>query len=416
MKAVVLAAGEGKRLRPLTNTRPKVMIELAGRPVIEHLLRELKGAGIREAVLVVKYMKERVMNHLEYGRRLGMKISYVEQGEKYGTAAAFLTAEKEIGGEPFLGIAGDIVTEAAAIRKLIKGHSGRMTIGLKRVKEASQYGVATLHKGLVTGFEEKPARPKSSLANASMYVMEPSAFMDMRGLESSERGETEITDLIRMYAKSRQATGIEFADYWLDMGMPWHLFDANAFLISRMPAKKAGKIEDSTISGKVILEKGARVFKSHIEGPAYIGAGAMVGPHALIRGTSSIGRGSEIGESTTVKNSIVGNEVNAKHLAYIGDSIIGDHCNFGAGTQIANFKFDESTVKAEVGGQVYETMRTKMGAILGDNVKTGVLSSIMPGKSVGDHSWIGAGVVVSQNIPANVHVVLKQQLEIRPRG
>ncbi|PIN82555.1 glucose-1-phosphate thymidylyltransferase, partial [Candidatus Micrarchaeota archaeon CG11_big_fil_rev_8_21_14_0_20_47_5] len=152
------------------------------------------------------------------------------------------------------------------------------------------------------------------------------------------------------------------------------------------------------------------IISSYIDGPLYVGANTTIGPHSYIKGCTSIGANCCIGDSTTVKNSIIFDRTNAKHLAYIGDSVIGEGCNFGAAAQIANFRFDAGSIKAKVNDVVIDTKRNKLGAIIGDNVKMGVLCSVMPGKMIGNDCWIGANVMVEENIEPNTHVLLKQEL------
>jgi len=236
--------------------------------------------------------------------------------------------------------------------------------------------------------------------------MEPSIFSALNEVPRSTRGEYEMTDVL----KKEKVKAIKTSEYWLDMGMPWQLFNANEFLLSKLNEKK-GKIENCTIKGKLIMEEGAKIINSYVEGVVYIGKNSTIGPHAYIRGTTAIGDNCSIGDSTTVKNSIIFDNVNAKHLAYIGDSIIGEGCNFGAAAQIANYRFDENSIKAKVNEVVIDTQRKKLGAIIGDKVKMGVLSSVMPGRMIGDNCWIGAGVIVSENVERSTHLQLKQDLK-----
>lgn len=402
-EAVVLAAGEGKRLRPLTYTRPKCMIELAGKPILSHVLETLSQAGVKTAHVVVKYRKETITEYFSKNPIANLKLNFIEQGAKYGTAAAFAEAESRVSGT-FFGVAGDIITEASALKKLSSSHSGEISACLKQVPDPSEYGTAIVQSGKISSFEEKAKNPKSSLANCSLYAFEPSVFQKIKKIRPSGRGEYEIIDLLT------GATAVEIPDYWLDMGMPWQLFSANEFLLSKMQERREGEVEDCTVKGKLMLEKGAVVHHSYIEGPVYIGKNTYVGPHAYIRGCTSIGANCGIGDSTTVKNSIIFDSVNAKHLTYIGDSIIGENCNFGAATQIANFRFDAGSIKAKVNEVVIDTKRSKLGAIIGANCKMGVLSSVMPGRIIGDGCWIGAGAVVEENVERKTHVMLKQNL------
>lgn len=404
-KAVVLAAGEGKRLRPLTFTRPKCMIQLAGKPILQHVLENLKSAGVSEAAVVVKYKKEAIIDYFAENPVAGLKLTFIEQGERYGTAAALCDAE-EFATETFFAVAGDIITEPSALVKLREAAEGEVTAALHPVEDAQEYGTAIVKNGKIHSFEEKAKEPKSNLANCSLYVFEPSIFKKASKLKKSPRGEYEITDLLL------GAKAVEITDYWLDMGMPWQLFSANEFLLAKLPDNR-DRVENCTIRGKIFMEKDAEIHDSVIEGNVYIGAGTYVGPHAYIRGTTSIGKNCGIGDSTTIKNSIIFDHVNAKHLTYIGDSIIGANCNFGAATQIANYRFDAGNIKAIVNDVVIDTKRRKLGAIIGDNTKMGVLSAVMPGKMIGDGCWIDAGVVVKENIERRTHVVLHQAISKR---
>ncbi|MCX6769150.1 MAG: sugar phosphate nucleotidyltransferase [Candidatus Micrarchaeota archaeon] len=401
-KAVVLAAGEGKRLRPLTYTRPKCMIQLAGKPILQHVLENLCAVGVREAAILVKYKKEEIISHFEKNPVDSMKLSFIEQGENYGTAAAFGYAES-FATDRFFGVAGDIISEPEALKKLAQQAEGEVSAALHAVEDAREYGTAIVKDGKIFAFEEKAEKPKSNLANCSLYVFEPSIFKRIRNVKKSARGEYEITDLLL------GAKAVEVGGFWLDMGMPWQLFSANEFLLSKLPEKK-GKLENCTVKGKVIMEKGAVVYDSYLEGNIYIGEKTEIGPHAYVRGTTSIGRDCGIGDSTTLKNSIIFDHVNAKHLTYIGDSVVGSGCNFGAATQIANYRFDAGHIKAVVNDVVIDTKRKKLGAIIGDGTKMGVLCSVMPGKIIGDGCWIDAGVVVKENVDRRTHIILKQEL------
>jgi len=401
-KAVVLAAGEGKRLRPLTYTRPKCMIQLAGKPILRLVLENLKVAGVNEAAVVVKYKKEAITDYFKANPVEGMKLAFIDQGERYGTAAAFGYAEG-FATETFFGVAGDIITEASALKKLAERSQGEVTAALHAVEDAREYGTAIVKSGKISAFEEKAQKPKSNLANCSLYVFEPSVFRKIKNIKKSLRGEYEIIDVLK------GATAVDISDYWLDMGMPWQLFSANEFLLSKLPDNR-DRVENCTIRGKIVMEKDAEMHDSVIEGNVYIGEGSYVGPHAYIRGTTSIGKDCGIGDSTTIKNSIIFDHVNAKHLTYIGDSIIGSGCNFGAATQIANYRFDAGNIHAVVNDVTIDTKRNKLGAIIGDGVKMGVLSSVMPGKIIGDGCWVDAGVVVHENVERKTHVILHQAI------
>jgi bifunctional UDP-N-acetylglucosamine pyrophosphorylase/glucosamine-1-phosphate N-acetyltransferase len=414
MKAVIMAAGEGVRLKPLTLTRPKVMLQVAGKPILHHLLLECKKAGIIEAVIVVRYLKEQIIEYFKAeAPKLGMKIEFAEQGPKNGTGEALLTAEKKVD-STFVCLAGDIVTEASVIKAVVDGHgkNNQITIAVKKVKNPHQYGVVELNKnGTVSIFEEKPQHPKTDLANLSVYCMEPSVFQELKNVPLSPRGEHEIVHLFV------GANAVVVDGFWMDVGYPWHLFDANDHLLSKMEGDaENGKIENSTINGKVILEKDAEIHDSYVEGMTYIGAGTKIGPNAYLRGNNSIGKNCDIGSGSTVKNSILFDNVNAKHLTYIGDSVIGSNVNFGSGTQVANYRFDSDNVNVMTERGWTNSGRKKLGAVIGDGVKFGVLACTMPGKMIGPNAWVSSGVVVNENVPADTRVYVKQKLTMIKHG
>ncbi len=402
MKCVILAAGDGLRLRPLTETRPKPLLVAGGKPIIHHLLSEAAKAGISEAVIVVRHMKEKLTEYLQ-GTDLGIKLTFVEQGQDSGTGAALLCAEKEIN-DTFIALAGDIVTEASVIRSVMEAHEGGITLGLKKVPNPHEYGVVELSGDRISLFEEKPRHPKSDLANLSIYCMEPTVFSELRSIGKSERGEYEIVSLFT------GAKGVVSQGYWKDIAYPWDLLEANEHLLGRAEAR-SGRIENSTIEGKVVMEKGARIIDSYVEGCSYIGAGTVIGPNACLRGYNSIGRDCSIGPGTTVKSSILLDRVNAKHLSYIGDSVIGEGVNFGSGTQIANYRFDSENVNVLTERGWANSGRKKLGAFVGDNTKFGVLSCTMPGQLIGANCWIHSGVVVNKNVPSGSRVYTRQPIE-----
>ena len=401
MKAVILAAGQGVRLKPLTNTRPKVMLPVAGRPILWHVLQEAKKAGIKEAVIIVRYLSEQIKAYLNQ-HDPGIKLTFVKQGAENGTAAALLTAEDEIN-DTFVTLAGDIVTEADTIRSVIEAHKKGITLAVKKVSNPHDYGVVELSGNSVSIFEEKPEHPKSDLANLSIYCMEPTVFHDLKNIPPSPRGEQELVNLL-IGARAVKTDG-----FWMDIGYPWNLLDANAYLLDKLDAR-TGDIENSTINGKVIMEKGAKILDSYIEGNCYIGINSVVGPNAILKGDVALGEGCEVGGSTTVKNSILLDRVKAKHLSYIGDSVIGSDVNIGSGTQMANFRFDEGHINVRTDRGWVNTGRNKLGAIVGDHTKFGVLSCTMPGKLIGENCWISSGVIVNRDIAPHTQVFVKQEL------
>ncbi len=389
-------------MRPLTYTRPKAMLQVGGKPLLWHVLSRLKRAGITKAGIVVKYKGEMIREYFSREENsLGMQLSFIQQGLKHGTGAALLDAEK-YADEDFLVAAADNVCDPAIYKKVMEAHKKEgKTIALKQVADATQLGVAQVHEGKIIDFVEKSEKPQSKLANISVYGFGPSIFSELKKISPSPRGEYEVVDVFR------GARAVEVSEFWSDVGYPWHLFDLNTKLLFEMEAS-IEQVENSTIKGKIIMEKGAEIFDSYIEGTAYIGKDTKIGPHSFLRGNNSIGANCHIGESTTIKDSILFDNVNAKHLSYIGDSVVGEGVNFGAGTQIANYRFDASHINIQMENHWVNTGRKKLGAIIGDNTKFGVLACTMPGKMIGNDCWVGSNVNVTRHVKPHTRIFAKQ--------
>ncbi|KDE56334.1 bifunctional sugar-1-phosphate nucleotidylyltransferase/acetyltransferase [Methanoculleus sp. MH98A] len=377
MQCVVLAAGEGKRMRPLTARRPKVMLPIANRPMMEHLVVAARDAGITDFTFVVGYFEREIRNHFGDGSSLGVNIAYVTQRHQLGTADA-LRATAGMIDDRFLLLNGDMILKSDDIRKFCRMDAP--CVGIHETDHPQDYGVVTVEGGRITGLEEKSEDPKSNLINAGAYLFEPGIFDLLSGLKISGRGEFELTDALDTYIREGTLRAHSLA-YWLDVGQPWDLLDANEGLLSSIRHERHGTVEDGcTVPEKVGIGKGTVIRAgTYIEGPCIIGENCVIGPHAYIRGSTAIGDNCHIGHATELKNSIIMSGTKIPHFNYIGDSIVGSNCNFGAGTKVANLRHDNGAVK--VCGKT--TGRRKFGAIIGDDVLFGINCSVNVGSLVG---------------------------------
>jgi len=425
MKAVVLAAGEGIRLRPLTLTRPKHLIPVGGKPLLEHLLTSLKAAGINDALIVVHYMADKIQQFFGNGAHLGMNLEYVVQKHIGGTADAASIAEEYVE-EDFLLVYGDLYITPNVIKHILRSYEKEKPVAamtVVSVKNPEQYGIVELDGSYITDIVEKP-QPKeapTNLANAGIYIFQPRIFEKIRQTKKSSRGELEITDSLRLLIQEEKKSILAVQvsnEEWLDVGRPWDLFEANQRALNQAEPFIEGKIEESAhLIGPVTVSKQARIRSgAYIQGPAYIGEHSDIGPNCYIRPYTSIGENVRIGNACEIKNSIIMDKAHIGHLSYVGDSIIGEECNLGAGTIIANYRFDAKTIKMTLKDEVVDTERTKLGVILGDRVKTGINTLFMPGVKVGNDSWIGPNVIAYQDVPANTVLLLKQETEQKERG
>lgn len=421
MKAVILAAGEGTRLRPFTLTRPKHLIPVGGKTVIEHVLNAIGNAGVDEALVVVHYKAEQLRDFLGDGSTYGLTLKYVQQIDMKGTADAIKTVEPNVN-EDFLLVYGDILTTSEAIESVIKEYERNkptLAMAVVKVSHPEHYGIVKLENHYITDILEKP-KPNdapTNLANAGIYMFSKEIFEKIHQTQPSPRGELEITDTFKLVIKEKhQILAVQIpAEDWLDIGRPWDLLEANKWALSRIVPKINGKIEDNVhLIGTVTVCEGSRVRSgAYIEGPVFIGENSEIGPNCYIRPHTHIGKQVHIGNACEIKNSIIMNETKIGHLSYVGDSVIGEGCNFGAGTLIANYRFDSMSVKMMVKEQVVDSGRVKLGVFLGDNVKTGINAALMPGIKVGNDCWIGPNIVLYRDLPANSQVLLKQEVEQR---
>ena len=390
MKAVILAAGEGSRMRPLTYTRPKVMLPIANRPILEHLLIEAAGAGIGEFIFVVGYHDEQVRNYFGNGQKWGLKIDYLTQRKRLGTADAIRRVKALVNGN-FLVLNGDIVASKEDIVSLASKSDN--TISVKVVEDARDLGVVEVSGGRVTRICEKIAEPPSNIANTGLYFFTPAIFDAIAQTPKSPRGEYEITDSLQLMLEKGHHIAYQEIGYWLDCSYPWDLLAANEALLAGAEAQNLGEIEDNVvIKGSVTIGE-ATIVKagSYMVGPVIIGRDCDIGPNCYIRPYTSIGDGCHIGAAVEVKGSIIMKGTKIPHHSYIGDSVVGEGCNFGSGTKVANLRLDKKDIT--IAG--VDTKRRKLGAIIGDGVETGINASINVGSIIGNNTVIGPGAVAS---------------------
>lgn len=419
MKAVVLAAGKGTRLHPLTLTRPKHLVPVGGKPIIDNVLVALKHAEINEVVFIVNYMAKHLQQYLGDGAKYGMKFEYAVQKQLKGTADATRLAESFVK-ENFLLTYGDWITTPEAINTVLQTHARKKpiaTIAVVPVDDPEHYGIVKLENAFVRDIIEKPRQNEATtnLANAGIYVLSTEIFEAIKHTKLSPRGELEITDSLSfLLEKGYKIAAARLSNNEIfDVGLLWDLFKANRWVLEKTKPKIEGQIEDMAhLIGLAIVEEGARIRSgAYIEGPVFIGKDSDIGPNCFIRPYTSIGQKVRVGNACEIKNSIIMDKTHIGHLSYVGDSIIGENCNFGAGTTIANYRFDGEIVKMKVKDKILETKKRKLGVVLGDDVKTGINALLMPGVKVGNNCWIGPDVAVYRDVSPNTIVMLKQELE-----
>lgn len=374
MQAVILAAGEGTRMRPLTESLPKPMLPVADRPLVAHTVDAAVEAGVDELVLVVGYEQQVVRDHFGESYR-GVPVSYAVQEDQLGTAHAVEAAKEHLDGE-FAVLNGDDLYDPAGLADLF---SGGPAVGTYEVEDPTPYGVFDIEDGAVTGIVEKPEEPPSNRINVGAYVF-PSAAREWLDVPMSERGEHEITDVLEQVIEQFEVRTVDI-DRWMGVGRPWELLEANEWKLGELESSVSGEVRgDAELRGTVVVEEGATIEPGVvIEGPALVKSGAEVGPNAYVRGATLLAEDTEVGHGVEVKNTVVMSGSNVPHVSYVGDSVLGRNVNLGAGTQVANLRHDEADVTLMIKGEQVSTGRRKFGIVAGDGSKTAINTSLNAG-------------------------------------
>jgi len=392
MQTVILAAGRGTRMRPLTDSLPKPMLPVAGSPLAAHAADAAVEAGASELLVVVGYEAGLVRDFFGDSYR-GVPVTTVRQENQRGTADAVRAASDHLDGA-FAVLNGDNIYTASAVASLFE--NGPSIAGI-RVDDPTNYGVLSADGDRVVDIVEKPDDPPSNVANAGAYAF-PAPARDWLSVEPSERGEYELTDVVARVVEEFDVTAVEL-DRWLDVGRPWELLAANEWKLGDLDRRIDGEVaDDAHLRGTVVVESGATVEPGVVvEGPTLIRSGAHVGPNAYVRGHTLLGEGVEVGHGVEIKNSVLMRETSVSHLSYVGDSVLGREVNFGAGTTAGNLRHDDEPVELTVKGERVSTARRKFGVVVGDGAKTGINTSLDPGVTLSTGARTAPGERVSRD-------------------
>ena len=250
MKCVILAAGEGKRMHPLTFSRPKVMLPIGNKPILEWNLINAIDAGIKEFIFVVSYKSEMVRNYFGDGSKWKCKIEYINQGEALGTAHAIGIVEKFV--DNFVVLSGDTIFGKEDIQRIANKQN---SMGLFKIEDAKEYGIVETKNNKIVKIYEKTPEPFTNIINAGIYHFNKKIFDIIRKTKKSPRGEYEITDSINTMLKTTPLEAIMLKE-WRDVVYPWHLLDANEEVLKKINKKIYAIVEDNTtIKGNVIIGK-----------------------------------------------------------------------------------------------------------------------------------------------------------------
>ena len=354
------------------------------------MLIEASQAGIEEFIFIVGYCDEQVRDYFGTGEKWGVNIVYCNQRKQLGTADALKMAEGLVDGN-FLVMNGDIIVSRKDIKRLASKSDN--TLSVIEVRDTRDLGMVELSKDKVVHIHEKTGKPLSRMANAGLYLFTLDIFGAIFQTSKSPRGEYEITDSLQLMIDKGHHISYWKINYWLDLSYPWDLLPANESLLAGIESQNLGEVEEGVVMKGIISIGKGTVIRSgcYIVGPVIIGQNCEIGPYCYIRPSTSIGDNCHIGSAVEVKNSIIMRGSKLPHHNYVGDSIIGGECNFGAGTKVANLRLD----KKEIWVADINTKRRKLGAIIGDSVETGINACINVGSMIGNNTLVGPGAIAS---------------------
>ena len=420
MKVVFLCGGIGKRMFPIIED--KFLLNFLGKTLLQHQMESARQAGLNEFLIIGNPANMRQIEQI--ARTVsGAKTELALQKQPTGIADALKNAASLLDEDILVVNPNDIFSKSAYTNLLqeAQGKSAASYMLGYRTKSYFPGGYLVINSGNeLEHIVEKPEPGKepSDLINILVHLHTDSKQL----LEYIDRVKTTKDDMYEQALDSLVKDGhkikaIPYTDFWAPIKYPWHIFDAVKYLLDiSQPsiASSAYISEKATIEGKVFISDHVKVLENAvIRGPAYIGPGSIIGNNALVRDYSHIGADCVIGYSTEVKGSYI-DEGCWVHSSYIGDSIIGKNCSLGAGTVLANFRFDEQSISVTVGGKAINTGRDKLGAIIGDNCKTGINASVMPGIKIGPSSIVGSHVCLTKDLMPEKMILSEPHYRIQP--
>jgi len=390
MKAVILAAGEGMRLRPLTVSEPKVMIPVANRPILEYVVDALVRNDVSDIVMVVGYRKERIMSHFEDGRKFGAKIEYVVQEKQLGNGHALACARDRLSGE-FMVLPGDNIVDKQAVGDLL--HAGSCPSALVVESEnPSKYGVVTLERGAIKAVYEKPQETISNIILTGMYCLGDSIFQFID--ECISAGEYGLSNAVQASLGSQPLKPVFSDGLWIDAVYPWDLLELNAAALEHLGAGTAGKIEPQVmLSGPVgIGEETVIRAGTTIYGPVLIGDGCEIGPNVTIFPSTSLGNSVTVEPYTMIKNSILMSNCSIGPHSYLS------HCVLGYGVKSQSHMMGAgSEAYVNIADEFFKVPH--IGSILGEDSTFGTGVGIEPGTIIGAGCKISSGAKITRNLP-----------------
>lgn len=391
MKAIILAAWEWSRLRPLTNTIPKPLIKIFGKSIIEHNLKNIYKY-VTEIIIVVKY-KQEIIRETLWDNYKWVKITYKEQCEEKWTWAAIRWIESDM---DVLIMNWDSIFDKKDLKKILE--SKWYWVLVKNVPDPEKYWIFNVgNDGNIKEIVEKPENDIWNLANLWVYKFNSKILEIAEKIKISPRDEYEITDAINDFVKLFPFKAFPIEWEFIDIWYPWDILTANAHFLNKLSKSKIkGKIEEwVTIKWNIVLEEWA-ILKSwtYIEWNVYIWKNTSIWPHTYLRWSTTIWNNCKIWNAVEIKNTNIWDKTNVAHLSYIWDSILWNNINIGWWFIAANVRHDKANIKVPVKWILTDTWLRKLWIIIWDNCKTWINTSSMPWRVLDSGSFTEPGSII----------------------
>jgi glucose-1-phosphate thymidylyltransferase len=392
--AVVLAAGEGTRLRPLTKYRPKPMLPAANRPILEHVLDALIETGFTDLQIVVGYGRDRVQNHFGPSYR-GVPVHYHVQDKQLGTGHALLQVRDDVDGE-FLVVNGDEIVTPATVEAVIDAHDRDCdaTLAVVESTDAPEYGAVKLSGDRVTEFVEKPGTDDYRFLNIGVYAFDDDIFGAIAATKRRD-GELSLADpLIEWSAdETRVIRGVETAAAWRTVDYPWDLLSVSAHLLAE------GALEEPEVKPRTYVADSAHVHgDATLHPPVVISEDCEVGPGAVVGPNVALGRNATVGANATVRESVLDTDARIDPGATLLDCVAGLDVHLGPDVTVPG-----GPAEVRVGDRIHGNRR--LGAVLAARATVGGGATVVPGTLVGPDARVAAGTVADGVIPEGAEVV-----------
>ncbi len=383
MKAVILAAGKGSKLNPFSNTRPIPMISIAGKALLDNSLFQLKKAGINDIYIIVGHHKEIIQDFVAEKSDSGMNIHCLEQKNNGGIGDAVLTVKGKISpGEYFLLIYGDTLTDENIYSKTQQSfHSFKCPVASICLPPSNEsFGNVFLNAQMkINKIVEKPKGNNFGNYVLSGVFVLPESFFGL--LEKNKRS---MEKALKALVQEGELMASMWENEWLDIVYPWEILKANRIILDSWNessiAKSAIMESNVTMQGVVNIEEGVVIKAGAVlEGPCSIGKGSYVGNNSLVRSYTSLGNNCSIGYGVELKNCVVLDNSGIGRLSFVGDSVIGENVDIGAGCMTVNRNLGWEKVQIKNGKTILPSGLKKLGAFIGDNVILGAGNTIQPG-------------------------------------